>query len=183
LQEVYCVILVDIDKKIIVGMVKNRTQVEIKKYLEAWGEEVLEQIEEVSIDMWKPYKNVSEALMPQAEVVVDRFHVMKQVNEELDRARKKIKKATEALKKNSEKSRILSGIKTSKYVLLKNEEALTEIEKSKLESVKKVAPTLQKMHQMKEEFRQIFESPKDWVEGLLSLTHIPHPQLAHTRIE
>ena len=88
-------------------MLKNRTQVEVKKYLEAWGEEVLEQIEEVSIDMWKPYKNVSEVLMPQAEVVADRFHVMKQVNEELDRARKKIKKATEVLKNNSEKLRIL----------------------------------------------------------------------------
>ncbi len=69
--------------------------------------------------MWKPYKNVSEALMP-PEVVADRFHVMKQVNEELERARKKIKKAAEVLKNNSEKSRILSGIKTSKYVLLKN---------------------------------------------------------------
>jgi transposase len=75
--------------------------------------------------MWKPYKNVSEALMPQAEVVADRFHVMKQVNEELDGARKKIKKAAAALKNNSEKDRILSGIKKSKYVLLKNEEALT----------------------------------------------------------
>ena len=61
--------------------------------------------------MWKPYKNVSEALIPQAEVVADRFHVMKQVNEELDGARKKIKKAAEASKNNSEKARILSGIK------------------------------------------------------------------------
>jgi transposase len=121
--------------------------------------------------MWKHYKNVSEAfLMPQAEVVADRFDVMKQVNEELDRARKKIKKAAELLKNKSEKSRIISGIKTTKYVLLKNEEALVEIKKSKLESVKKVAPTLQKMHQMKEKFRQFFESPKDWVEGLLSLS-------------
>ena len=75
--------------------------------------------------MWNPYKNLSEALMPQAEVVVDRFHVMKQVNEELDRGRKKIKKAAVALKNQSEKSRILSGIKTSKYLLLKNEENLT----------------------------------------------------------
>jgi len=168
-QKNYCVVLVYLDKKIIVGMLKNRTQVEVKKYLEAWGEEVLEQIEEVSIDMWKPDKNVSEALMPQAEVVADRFHVMKQVNEELDGARKKIKKAAVALKNNSEKSRILSGIKKTKYVLLKNEEDLTEIEKYQLESVKKVAPTLQKMP-MKEEFRQIFESPKDWVEGLFSLS-------------
>ena len=169
-QKNYCVVLVDIDKKIIVGMLKNRTQVELKKYLEAWGEEVLEQIEEVSIDMWKPYKNVSEALIPQAEVVADRFQVMKQVNEELDGARKKIKKAAEASKNNSEKARILSGIKKSKYVLLKNEETLTEIEKEKLESVKKVAPILHKMHQLKEEFIQIFEAPKDWVEGLFSLS-------------
>jgi transposase len=51
--------------------------------------------------MWNPYKNVSEALMPQAEVVVDRFHVMKQVNEKLDRARKKIKKGADFLKNNS----------------------------------------------------------------------------------
>jgi hypothetical protein len=36
----YCVVWVYLDKKIIVGMVKNRTQVEIKKYLEARGEEV-----------------------------------------------------------------------------------------------------------------------------------------------
>ena len=43
-QKSYCVVLVDIDKKIIVGMVKNRTQVEVKKYLEAWEEEVLQQI-------------------------------------------------------------------------------------------------------------------------------------------
>jgi transposase len=71
--------------------------------------------------MWKPYKNVSEALIPQAEVVADRFHVMKQVNEELERARKKIKKAAVASKNNSEKARILSGIKKTKYVLgLKN---------------------------------------------------------------
>jgi len=35
-----CVVLVYLDKKIILGMLKNRTQVEIKKYLEAWGEKV-----------------------------------------------------------------------------------------------------------------------------------------------
>jgi transposase len=62
--------------------------------------------------MWKPYKNVSEALMP-PEVVADRFHIMKQVNEELDGARKKIKKAAVALKNNSKKARILSGVKKS----------------------------------------------------------------------
>ena len=50
-QKNSCVVLVDIDKKIIVGMLNNRTQVEVEKYLQAWGEEVLEQIEACSIDM------------------------------------------------------------------------------------------------------------------------------------
>ncbi|CUR30785.1 hypothetical protein PL9214290376 [Planktothrix tepida PCC 9214] len=34
--------------------------------------------------MWVPYKSVVEELMPNAQVVADRFHVIKQVNEELD---------------------------------------------------------------------------------------------------
>ncbi|WP_445243387.1 hypothetical protein [Microcoleus sp. AR_TQ3_B6] len=46
------------------------------------------------------------------------------------------------------------------------------MEKEKLESVKKVAPTLHKMHQLKEEFIQTFEPKKDWVEGLFSLSDL-----------
>ena len=46
---------------------------------------------------------MSEDFLMPPEVVADRFHVMKQVNEELDGARKKIKKAAEALKNPSKK--------------------------------------------------------------------------------
>jgi len=35
------------------------------------------------------YKSLVEELMPSAQVVADRFHVMKQVNNELDAERKK----------------------------------------------------------------------------------------------
>jgi transposase len=45
---------------------------------------VLAQIEEVSIDLWKAYKNLVQELMPSAQVVADRFHVMKQINQDLD---------------------------------------------------------------------------------------------------
>jgi transposase len=36
--------------------------------------------------------------MPSAEVVADRFHVMKQINQELDKQRRAEKKATRELK-------------------------------------------------------------------------------------
>lgn len=45
---------------------------------------ILEQIEAVSIDLWQGYKNLVTQLMPQAQVVADRFHLMIQINKELD---------------------------------------------------------------------------------------------------
>ena len=79
-QRNYYVVLIDLEKRKVVGLVENRTKKEIVEYLEAWGEKVLSEIQEVSIDLWKTYKSIAEELMPQAEIVADRFHVMKQVD-------------------------------------------------------------------------------------------------------
>ncbi len=168
-QRNYYVVLVDLEKKKVVGLVEQRTKKEITEYLEAWGEEVLSKIQEISIDLWKTYKNIAEELMPQATIVADRFHVMKQVNDELDAARRKIKREAERLKNKSKKEKILSGLTKSKYVLLKNQEDLKESEKEKLKEVQKVAPVLIEMHSLKEELRNIFETNKNWSEGLLDL--------------
>ena len=58
---------------------------------------------EVSIDLWKPYKSVVEELIPNAQVVADIFHVMKQINEELDARRKQEKRQAEKLKNKKER--------------------------------------------------------------------------------
>ena len=168
-QKNYYVVLVDLEKRKIVGLIEKRNEEKIREYLEAWGAEVLSQIKEVSIDLWKSYKSIALQLMPQAEIVADRFHVMKQVTDELDAARRKIKRETEKIKSKSQKEKILEGLKKSKYVLLKNEEDLNEVEQEKLKQVEKVAPILTKMHALKEELRDIFESTKDWSEGLLEI--------------
>ena len=165
----YYVVLVDMEKGIPVGLVEQRTEEAVANYLKSWGDEVLSQITEVSIDLWRPYQKVAQKLMPQAIVVADRFHVMKQVNQELDSQRKKSKLEAKQLEKESEKEQILSGLNKSKYALLKNEKELTDKQKDKLKQVKKVSPILAKMHSLKEEFRDIFETNFNWVEGLLSL--------------
>ena len=165
----YYVVLTDLEQGIIVGLIENRTESAVTNYLQSWGQEVLSQIKEVSIDLWKSYKKVAEKLMPQAIIVADRFHVMKQVNQELDAQRKKSRNEAEQLENESEKEEILTGLKKSKYALLKNEKDLTEKQQDKLEEVKKIDNTLATIHQFKEEFRDIFETSNNWVEGLLSL--------------
>jgi transposase len=94
------------------------------EYLQGKRSVILNQIEEVSIDLWKPYKTVVEELIPNAQVVADRFHVMTQINKELDDRRKTEKRRAEKLKNSQEKETKLRGIKNSKYSLLKKKENL-----------------------------------------------------------
>ncbi len=49
-QKNYYVVLVDLERRKIVGMIEKRTKKEITEYLEAWGKEVLSKIQEISID-------------------------------------------------------------------------------------------------------------------------------------
>lgn len=165
----YCAVLVDLDKSKLVAILAERTQEKIAETLTGWGKEVLEQIEEVSIDLWLPYKTLVEKIMPNAQVVADRFHVMKQVNNELDTERKKQKREVDHHKKRTESEQILSSITNSKYALLKNEKHLNEQQKNKLAHVKSVSPVLAKMHELKEKLRDIFEKNHNWLSGLCKL--------------
>jgi transposase len=54
----YWAVLVDLEKSELIVILERRTQSEIEIKLLSWGKEVLEQIEEVSIDMWKGYKSL-----------------------------------------------------------------------------------------------------------------------------
>ena len=165
----YIVVLVDLDKNELIGLVKSRKHKDIKEELKRWGEEVLSQIKEVSIDLSGSYRGLITKVMPNADIVADRFHVMKLVNDELNRARNSEKRAISVLKDTPKKAELESIFKNSKYALLKPEESLTNKQKIKLEEVKKAFPRLAKMHEQKESFRIIFNEGKDWTDGVFKL--------------
>jgi transposase len=175
-QGKYCAVLVDLDLSKLLMILESRTKEELKKVLLGWGEEVLGGIEEVGIDLWKGYKSLVTEIMPKAQVVADRFHVMVQINQELDMQRKKEKRMIEQkikLAKN-QKERLnsentLAGIVASKYALLKNEKELNQKQKDKLAEVKNASSTLKVMHKLKEKFREIFEKVERWADGLIEL--------------
>ena len=65
-QKNYCAVLVNLDTGKLIAILEKRTQEELRKTLTGWGKEVLEQIEEVSIDLWLTYKNLVKELIPSA---------------------------------------------------------------------------------------------------------------------
>jgi len=165
----FCAVLVNLDTHKIIGLVKSRTKDELSKTLKEWGSEILEGVEYVSIDLWRPYETVVKELMPNVEVVADRFHVMKIVNEELDSKRKEERRESKKIENKLEREQIEEGLKNSKYILLRNEEDLDEDQRGRLEKIKSVSPELAEMHRLKEDFRAIFEEEKTWASGSLRL--------------
>lgn len=174
----YLAVIVDLDTNKPIEILRSRRSEELRKVFEGWGSVVLEQIQEVSIDLWNPYKKLVEELMPNVDVTADRFHVMKQITDELDTARKSEKKAAETIPDKSEKEKKIAALTKSKYSLLKNEKDLTENQKDKLKSVLEVSPHLSKMHALKEEFRNIFEVKHSWGEGVLKLLDWIHDAIS-----
>jgi len=53
----YLGVLVDLDTNKPIELVESRRVEDIRKILTEWGSQVLEQIEEVSIDLWSAYKS------------------------------------------------------------------------------------------------------------------------------
>lgn len=177
-QGKYCAVLVDIERGKLLAIIESRKSEEIEKVLIGWGVEVLEKIEEVSIDLWKGYKSLTIELMPNAQIVADRFHVMSQINTELDRLRKQEKRAIEAKIKaaktpdqKSDYEQKLIVIKSSKYPLLKNEQELNKKEKEKLEQIRAEFDKIKMAHQLKEKWREIMEKTTSWMRGLLKVRH------------
>lgn len=99
--------------------------------------------------MWGGFPKVVQAVFPNAKLVFDRFHVMKPVNEELNKVRKQTGMT----------------VKGSKFILLKNGVDLSEEEQIKLPSILKHSQRLKLAYELKEEFREIFETCTTVEEG------------------
>ncbi|MEO1429969.1 MAG: transposase [Cyanobacteria bacterium J06633_8] len=167
-QGKYIVVLVDIDSGKLIGLVKERKQIEIENVLRKWGEEVLERIEEVSMDMTGSYKSLINKICPNAAITVDRFHVTKIIHEELNQARIAEKKT--ALELNiKDREKVFDSLKGNKFTILKAEENLTDKQKEKLDTIREASPLIAIMHSLKEEFKDLFDTSEDSGTGILNL--------------
>ena len=111
--------------------------------------EAREGVEEVSVDMWAGFVKVIEAIFPNAKIVYDRFHVMQQVNRELNKLRKLMKVTKKGIK----------------FLLLSNGEKLQKEEQEKLNKILVEHPCLKIAYEIKEELREIYEKRQTFKGG------------------
>lgn len=149
----FALVISDLERRCVIAVLPGREKERLEKWLSALSEAERKAIQVVSIDMWKPYRAAVRAKLPHADIVADRFHVMKQLNERLTQLRRAVqRRADEATQE------VLKG---SRWLLVKNRDELKPEEEARLMEVLAASPELRTAYLLKEEFRTIFEKIND----------------------
>ena len=60
----------------------------MRQFYDWLGEKKAKGIRLAVMDMWKPFRNVTNERAPQAAILFDKFHIMKHLGEAMDKVRK-----------------------------------------------------------------------------------------------
>lgn len=116
------------------------------------GEQRRSAIEVVTMDMSEAYIKAVKEMMPQAQVVFDRFHVQKLVNEALDETRREEWRRLREL--DEEQAKKVKGLR---WPLLKNPWNLTPKQSDRLSSLQQDNSRLYRAYLLKEAFADILD--------------------------
>ena len=132
---------------------KDRSEASLDLFFTWLGPKKSKGIRLAVMDMWKPFRNSTRRNAPQAAILFDKFHIMRNLGEALDQIRK------------SEYAR-LSGkrrefIKGQKYTLLSHRENLSLDGRTALKKLLKANKRLNTAYLLKESFGQLWEYKKE----------------------
>lgn len=143
----YVCVLTDLEKGIQLDILPNRRKETLLAHFQSLGVDFCNQIEVVSCDMWSTYIDVSEECFPNAEIVIDRFHVVKALNEILDKNRKD-------LRKEFKEEEDYKGIK---WLLYKRPEKCDENDIELLQKAFKKSWLLEEVYELRNTFNSMFD--------------------------
>jgi transposase len=124
----YASLVYDLDGARVLEVIRDRTEEAAKELFNTIPLETRGAIQAVAVDMWKPYEAAIVSTMPGAEIVHDKFHVVRYLKKAIDSVRKKENKS---LKQNG--SDLLKG---TRYTWLKNPENWSEKDEATFEDLK-----------------------------------------------
>nr|WP_278248912.1 ISL3 family transposase [Chlorobium sp. N1] len=114
----YVTIMNDLDGGRVLDVVETRTTKATVKLLTSLAAKQRKQVLSVSVDMWNPFAHAVRKKVPQADLVHDRYHISKYLNDAVDAVRRQ---ESRALKSAGDKTLI-----GSKYAWLRNPENMSD---------------------------------------------------------
>jgi transposase len=144
-------VLIDHTNQRVLEVLENRDKASVVAYLQAGkARGLFAQLEEVTTDMWDGYVTaVREVFGDTVRVTIDRFHVMKNFQEQLTDARRQIQR--ELAKDEAQ------ALKGTRWLWVTNWENLNPAQQAELTQLKERFPRLRALVDYRENLRQLFE--------------------------
>lgn len=143
-------VLTDVEGRRLLDMLPARDKDTVTNWL--WRFKDRSHVQVVTIDMWRPYQRIAAELLPQATVVVDKFHIMRMASEAMDQVRIRLAKVKQP--------EVRRNWVRSKVMLQKRPKNLTEKQAFNLSMWLDNEPDIAAAYQAKEAFYNLFDLPK-----------------------
>jgi transposase len=136
--------------KRLLWIAEERTEESLRGFFRLLTDEVRAGIGYVCSDMWQPYLKVIAEQIKQAVHVLDRFHIMKKMNEAIDKVRR-------AESKRLEQDGYEPVLKNSRWCLLKRPENLTDKQTVKFTELLQYNLKSVRGYLLREDFQRFWE--------------------------
>lgn len=129
---------------------KERTVKTLLRFFIWFGKERTKELKFICSDMWKPYLKVIKKKANLALHILDRYHIMAQINKAIDKVR------AEEVRKLHDKGEEPT-LKKSRWIFLKRPKNLTEKQDQKLADLLKQNLKTVKSYLLKEDFQRLWD--------------------------
>ncbi len=162
----YRCVITNLGMKSLYDMLPNRRQELLIPYFEKLPD--ADKIEWVCTDMWRPYKRSFRDYLPNATLIIDKFHVVRIASELMEKERKDMQSQFNKVAR-------LHAKKNLRWLTLKRPNSLNDQELEMLEDMEKTMPKLKLAYDIKEDFYKIYdcetkeaaeEAFKNWADNI-----------------
>jgi transposase len=148
----FALVLSDLERHCVIAILPERSQKALEDWLAGLSETERQSIRLVAMDMWGPYRGVVRSKLSHAEIVADRFHVTKHLNDALGKIRRRLQASDPA------SYELLKGIR---WILVRRRTELKPEEEAKLQRALDAFPELRTAYLLKERFVAIADKIQD----------------------
>jgi transposase len=153
--QVYLTVVYDLERRVLLWVGDDRTEEAVRPFFtEEMGKRRCRTLRVVCMDMWAPYAKLVRHHAVNAQVLFDRFHIVKHLNDAVDATRRELWRQLTSKEKVE--------VKGTRWLLLKNPWNLTNDQKERLSTLVRWNSPLVRAWYLKESFQLFWGYKQPW---------------------
>jgi transposase len=146
----YLTVVYDLERRVLLWVGDDRTEEAVKPFFtEALGRRRCQTLRVVCMDMWAPYAKLVRTHAANAQILFDRFHIVKHLNDAVDAVRRELWRQLTAKQR--------ATFKGTRWLLLKNPWNLTGDQRERLSTLVRLNAPIVRAYYLKEAFQLFWD--------------------------